>query len=133
MKKVILIEDEVFISDLYKRMLEKAGFTVVVSFDGEEGLNSIRKNEDADLVLLDVMLPKKHGIDVLKEIKKDDSVKNIKVILLSNLGDEGVIREAFKDGIYDYIKKISVSPQQLVEYVGKYGSDPEFKLNHHMQ
>lgn len=87
----------------------------------------------ADLILLDVMLPKKHGIDVLNEIKKDDSVKNIKVILLSNLGDEGVIREAFKDGIYDYIKKISVSPQQLVEYVGKYVSDTEFKLNHHMQ
>lgn len=125
-KKLILIEDEVFIHDLYKNMLQKAGYVVLGAFDGEEGVRLIRENTDAALVLLDVMLPKMHGIDVLRLVKKDDKTKHMQIVLLSNLGDESIIQEAMRQGARDYLKKVNVLPRDLVNYVEKYLSDPSF-------
>lgn len=124
--KIILIEDEVFIHDLYKKMLEKAGYFVLGAYDGEEGIKTVRENEDASLVLLDVMLPKVHGIDVLRLIKGEEKTKQIQVVLLSNLGDESIIDEAINQGARDYLKKVNVTPRDLVNYVEKYLSDPNF-------
>ena len=66
-KRILLIEDEFFIHELYKRSLTKAGFDVITAYDGEEGLRLAKK--EPHLILLDVMLPKMHGINVLKKIK----------------------------------------------------------------
>lgn len=125
-KKLILVEDEVFIHDLYKKMLEKAGYTVLGAFDGEEGLKMIRENTDVALVLLDVMLPKMHGIDVLRLVKTDEKTKQIQVVLLSNLGDESIIQEAVSQGARDYLKKVNITPRDLVNNVEKYIADPTF-------
>ncbi len=125
-KKLILIEDEVFIHELYKKMLERSGYMVIGAFDGEEGVKMIRENTDAALVLLDVMLPKMHGIDVLRTVKKSDDTKMVEVVLLSNLGDESIIQEAMSLGARDYLKKVNVTPRDLVNHVEKYLSDPTY-------
>jgi len=126
MNKIILIEDEVFIHDLYKKMLEKSGYSVVGAYDGEEGFNLIKENSDASLVLLDVMLPKMHGIDVLRQCKTNEATKNMQIVLLSNLGDESIIQEAMNLGARDYLKKVNITPRDLVNNVEKYISDPTF-------
>lgn len=125
-KKIILIEDDVFINDLYKISLGRYGYTTISAFDGEEGLEKVFQNTDAALVLLDVMLPKMHGIDVLNKIKSDDAVKHLDVILLSNLGEENIIKNAIKSGARDYLKKVLIPPKQLVECVTKYIDDPTY-------
>ncbi len=131
--KIVLIEDEVFIQDLYRRMLEKVGYTVLTAFDGDAGLQVIRGNPDASLVFLDIMLPKIHGIDVLRILKNDEHVKHIPVVLLSNLGEESIINEAMAHGARDYIKKVYISPQQLGECVKEYLSNPAYHFTYQMQ
>ncbi len=128
MKKLILIEDEVFIHDLYKKILEKAGYSVLSAYDGEEGLRLIKENSDAALTLLDVMLPKMHGIEVLREAKKDDLTKGAEIVLLSNLGDESIIQEAISLGARDYLRKVNITPRDLVNLVEKYLADKDFVI-----
>jgi DNA-binding response OmpR family regulator len=127
-QKIILIEDEVFIHDLYKKMLEKVGYVVKGAFDGEEGLKLIQENMDAALVLLDVMLPKMNGIEVLRQVKRDEKTKGVQVVLLSNLGDESIIQEAVNLGARDYLKKVNITPRDLVNHIERYLSDPSFVI-----
>lgn len=126
MKKLILIEDEVFIHDLYKKILEKAGYIVLSAYDGEEGLRLIKENSDTALTLLDVMLPKMHGIEVLREAKKDEQTRKTEIVLLSNLGDESIIQEAVSLGARDYLRKVNITPRDLVNLVEKYLADKDF-------
>lgn len=128
--KIILIEDELFIHDLYRMVLEKAGYHVIGAFDGEEGIHIIRQNPDTRLVLLDIMLPKMHGIDVLRLAKSEDAIRNVPIVLLSNLGEESIIKEAIAQGARDYIKKVYITPQQLVVCVGEYLQNPEYKFDY---
>ena len=128
-QKIILIEDEVFIHELYEKALTKAGYTVLGAYDGKEGLRLVREHTDSALVLLDVMLPKMHGIDVLHSIKSDEKTKGVQVVLLSNLGDEGIIREALGHGARDYLKKVNMVPKDLVLMVQKYLSDSQYASN----
>ncbi len=127
-QKIILIEDEVFIHDLYKKMLEKVGYVVKGAFDGEAGLKLIQENMDAALVLLDVMLPKMNGIEVLRQVKRDEKTKGVQVVLLSNLGDESIIQEAVNLGARDYLKKVNITPRDLVNHIERYLSDPSFVI-----
>ncbi len=128
--KIILVEDELFIHDLYKMVLVKAGYNVVGAFDGEEGIHVIRQNPDTRLVLLDIMLPKMHGIDVLRLAKSEDTIRNVPIVLLSNLGEESIIKEAIAHGARDYIKKVYITPQQLVVCVGEYLNNPDYKFDY---
>ena len=98
-KKVLVVEDEIFIRELYEKVLQGAGYEVTGAQDGQEGLDKVKAGS-FDLVLLDIMLPKMTGIDVLKEIKKDPDPKlnKLPVYLLTNLGQESIIKEAFKIG-----------------------------------
>ncbi len=115
-KKILLIEDEDFIRDLYVRQLTKAGFQVKSSPDGTSGLNTLM-SEDFDLLLLDIMLPGLNGLQVLKEFKaKNPNTKTI-VILLTNLGQEAIIKEGFELGAQAYLIKGSYTPDQVVNEV----------------
>ncbi len=127
-QKIVLIEDELFINDLYRITLEKNGYTVISAMDGQKGLEAVRENTDADIVLLDIMLPKMHGIEVLKKIKADEKTKHMTVILLSNLGEENIINSALKDGARDYLKKVIIDPKQLTVCVENYLKDPSYKF-----
>lgn len=118
-KKILIIEDDVFVKDLYQKELEREGYGVITAEDGHEGLVKVIQ-EKPDLILLDIMLPKMSGLSLLKEVKKRDSVKHIPVILLTNLGQDSVIKESFTLGAEGYLIKASYTPMQIVEEVNKF-------------
>lgn len=113
MKKIVLADDEQFIAIAYKDGLTRAGYQVVVAHDGEEALVAIRATAP-DLILLDLIMPKKNGFDVLKELKADPSLQQIPVMVLSNLSQATDAAEAKKLGALDFIIKSDISLQDLV-------------------
>lgn len=115
-KKILLIEDDEFIGYIYKRQLEKNGYKVNLFLKGKEGLSDAMTNP-YDLILLDVMLPDISGIDILKGIKEKEGIKNTPVLLLTNLGQEEVIKQAFALGADGYLIKASYTPDQIVNEV----------------
>lgn len=117
--KILLIEDEFFIADLYRYHLEKAGFVVKIAPDGEEALNNL-KSDHYDLILLDIMLPKINGLEVLKRCKAENLSGNAPIVLLTNLASDITIKEAFKLGASGYLIKASFTPIQLVSEIQNY-------------
>lgn len=115
-KKILLVEDEDFIRELYTRQLTKAGFTVKSAIDGQSGLNTL-KAEQFDLLLLDIMLPGMNGLQLLREFKSQNPNSPMITILLTNLGQEAVIKEGFELGAQAYLIKASYTPDQVVNEV----------------
>jgi DNA-binding response OmpR family regulator len=118
-KKVILVvEDDVAISDLYAHVLRNAGFEVLTALTGGSGIELIKEHAARlSLILLDIMLPEKNGIEVLQWAKGDERAKDVPVIILSNLAQDNVIDQAKKIGAIDYIIKMKIDPYALVEKV----------------
>lgn len=115
-KKILLVEDEDFIRDLYVRQLTKAGFLIQAVADGQSALNSL-KQDTFDLLLLDIMLPGMNGLQVLREFKTQNPNSKMITILLTNLGQEAVIKEGFELGAQAYLIKASYTPDQVVNEV----------------
>lgn len=115
-KKILLVEDEDFIRDLYVRQLTKEGFQVKSAPDGQTGLNAL-KAEAFDLLLLDIMLPGMNGLQLLREFKTNNPQSPMITILLTNLGQEAVIKEGFELGAQAYLIKASYTPDQVVTEV----------------
>ncbi|MDO8659410.1 MAG: response regulator [Candidatus Parcubacteria bacterium] len=115
-KKILLVEDEDFIRELYVRQLTKAGFAVKSAIDGQSGLDTL-KTEQFDLLLLDIMLPGMNGLQLLREFKTHYPNSPMIVILLTNLGQEAVIKEGFELGAQAYLIKASYTPDQVVTEV----------------
>lgn len=115
-KKILLVEDEDFIRELYTRQLTKAGFLVKSAVDGQTGLNMLR-SEVFDLLLLDIMLPGMNGLQLLREFKTQNPNSPMITILLTNLGQEAVIKEGFELGAQAYLIKASYTPDQVVNEV----------------
>lgn len=115
-KKILLVEDEDFIRDLYVRQLSKAGFQVKFAADGQSGLNMLAQ-ETFDLLLLDIMLPGMNGLQLLREFKTKYPNSPMITILLTNLGQEAVIKEGFELGAQAYLIKASYTPDQVVNEV----------------
>jgi DNA-binding response OmpR family regulator len=121
-KTVLVVDDEDSIREIYRRELQTHGFQVTSAADGEEGL--LKAGEATpDIILLDIMLPKMSGIDVLKALKENQLTKNIPVLLLTNLGEETIIKEGFELGADGYLLKVSYTPAQVVEEVTKFLTD----------
>jgi CheY-like chemotaxis protein len=115
--KILIIEDELFLRDLYVHILTREGYKVAAAYDGEAGLQLVQDNPDAKLILLDIMLPKIHGVDVLRRLKADPLTKNIPVLILSNLTEQHVIDETLKLGAQGYLVKLQIKPIELVEKI----------------
>ncbi len=115
-KKILLVEDEDFIRELYVRQLTKAGFQVKYAVDGTSGLETL-KTEKFDLLLLDIMLPGMNGLQLLREYKTQNPNSTMITILLTNLGQEAVIKEGFELGAQAYLIKASYTPDQVVNEV----------------
>ena len=116
-KKILIIEDDLFVRELYENIFRKKGYDVVSAADGEEGLNKAL-TEKADIILLDIMLPVKSGIEVLKSLKKSSTPsQKTPVFLLTNLGQESIIKEAFNLGVDGYLLKVKLLPYQIVSEV----------------
>ncbi len=115
-QKILLVEDDFFIRELYQRQLLKEGYLVEAAVDGAEGL--VKANDfRPHLILLDIMLPKLNGLDLLRTIKTKPETKDIPVILLTNLGQESVIKEGFTLGAEGYLIKSAYTPSQIIEEV----------------
>ncbi len=116
--KILLIEDEDFIRDLYKRQLELAGIPTDAFGMGNDGLNAAHQNPTAyDLVLLDIMLPDTNGLQILKDLKQNNATKAVPVILLTNLSQDMLIKEGFELGAEGYLVKAAYTPAQIVQEV----------------
>jgi CheY-like chemotaxis protein len=121
MKKLLIAEDDFFIRDIYSKVFALAGYTVEVAVDGEDTLNKIKSQSPYDMILLDIMMPKFTGLDVLKQLRGMNApLKDTSVFILSNLGQQNIIEEAFKIGMDGYIIKSQMTPQQIVEEINTY-------------
>lgn len=119
---ILIIEDDYFIRELYERQLNKRGYTVVSAADGAEGL--VKAAEvTPNLILLDIMLPKLNGLDLLGTLKAKPETQNIPVVLLTNLGQESVIKEGFKLGAKGYLIKSAYTPEQIINEVESFLSE----------
>jgi DNA-binding response OmpR family regulator len=118
MKKIVLADDEQFIVIAYRDGLSRAGFEVTTAVDGAEALEKV-KSTKPDIVLLDLIMPKMNGFEVLKKLKADDELKNIPVAILSNLSQVTDEEEARKNGAVDFIVKSDFSLEQLIERINK--------------
>ena len=116
MKKILLIEDDPFLIDIYTTKLKEAGFSVSIAVDGEEGLKKA-KEENPDLLLLDIVLPNLNGWEFLKKIKKDKESQDLKIIILSNLGQKEEIEKGLKLGAAKYLIKAHYTPGEVVKEV----------------
>jgi two-component system alkaline phosphatase synthesis response regulator PhoP len=117
-KKILIVEDEEILLDLLKKKLINQGYGVVVARDGEEGLRIMRE-EKPDLVLLDIIMPKLGGFEVMEEMQKDSKLKNIPIIIVSNSGQPVEIEKARELGARDWLIKTEFDPQEVVEKVIK--------------
>jgi DNA-binding response OmpR family regulator len=113
---LLLVEDDKFISRAYKDGLEREGFDVDTAFDGVEAMEKIRASSPS-LVLLDLILPEKDGFAVLEEVRLDESLKHVPIIILSNLGQESDIEKGRSLGALDYLIKADVSMKDVIEKV----------------
>jgi len=117
--KVLLIEDDLPMVKMYNTKLEKENFETQVAYTGEEGLEKI-KEWSPDLVVLDLMIPKIGGMEVLEKLRADPKTKNLPVMVLSNLSQERDITRSRELGVKDYIIKANYTPSQVVEIIKGY-------------
>lgn len=115
-KKILIVEDESTLHRALSEYLEMEGFEVLNAVDGEAGVD-IAKSSKPDLVILDIILPKKDGYQVLTEIKSGKSTKSIPVILLTNLESPEDIQKAFEKGATTYLVKSSYKLEDVVKKI----------------
>ncbi len=118
-KKILLIEDDPFMVRMYQTKFENDGYPVKVAFNGEEGLEFAEKELPA-VILLDIMMPKMDGFEVLKRLKGNSKTKDIPVFLLTNLGgEEKDIKKGKALGAIDYLVKSRMQPKEVVDKIKK--------------
>jgi CheY-like chemotaxis protein len=114
--KVLIIEDDQLIQRMYQKIFTFEKYEVVMAVDGEEGLDKAR-TENPTIILLDVMMPKLNGIQVLEKLKQDPATKSIPVVMLSNLAGENDVETALSKGAVKYIIKSEYDPKQIADMV----------------
>jgi len=117
-KKILIIEDEEILSDLLKKKLTQAGYDVSVAEDGVEGVNQAKESVP-DLILLDIVMPKMGGFEVMKELQKEEELAKIPVIIISNSGQPVELDLAQKLGVKDWLIKTDFDPQEVLDKVVK--------------
>lgn len=119
MSNILVVEDDTFLANAYRVKLTKSGFTIRIALDGDE-VFTILAQFTPDVIILDLMIPKKDGFEVLKLLKADDRWKNIPLIVASNLGQEEDVDRAMKMGANDYIIKSDLSLNDLITKIRSY-------------
>ncbi len=115
-KKVLLVEDDPFLIDIYTTKLKEAGFSVEAATNGEEGIKKAKEILPS-LIILDIILPQIDGWEILKRIKEEKNLKSIPVIILSNLGQKNEVEKGLKLGANKYLIKAHYTPSQVVEEI----------------
>lgn len=117
-KKILCIEDEYFISELYVRALTKAGYDVTVEVDGRQGL-ALAKSDAFDIILLDLMIPTITGIEVLRHLRDSSETPKLKakIIITTNLEQREDIRSDIEKQADGYLVKAEITPRELVDFL----------------
>ena len=115
-KTILLVEDDRFLRRAAEATLKRSGFAVVVAADGEEALRMVGPSRP-DLILLDLIMPKIQGFEVLRRLKEDPATAEVPVIVLSNLGQENDVQRALQGGARGYLIKVNLSLDELVKAV----------------
>jgi len=119
-RKILLIEDNPYIKELYTEVLQNAGYLVEIAEDGISGVDKIKKG-GYDLILLDMVMPKSGGLEVIKAASQNPpATKNGPIILLTNLTKDAMVQEALNKGASSYIVKSDITPGQLIDNVKKF-------------
>jgi len=118
MKKILFIEDESVLQKTFEKTLREEGYEMISALDGETGFN-LAKSQKPDLILLDLILPKINGFEVLEKLKKEPATKEIPVIILTNLERMSDIDKALELGATTYLVKVDYSLEEVVEKIKK--------------
>ena len=115
-KTILLVEDEPLLGNILKLRLEKENLGVTLARDGEEALNFLKINKP-DLILLDIILPKLSGFEVMEKLKEEPSYKKAPIVILSNLGQDSDLEKGQTLGAIGYFVKAQMSIDELVDKV----------------
>ena len=121
--KILLVEDDSFLLGMYVTKFEMENFKVITAEDGEKAMRLALK-ESPDIILLDILLPKQNGFEVLRQLKADQATVNVPVILLTNLSQKDEIEQGLKLGAEDYLIKAHFMPSEVVEKIKKALNSP---------
>lgn len=127
-KKILIVEDDFYIKDLYEIQARKVGYDVITASDGEEAISKAL-SELPDLILIDLMIPKVDGISVIKNLKSNPKFRNIPIIIITNLEDFAKEKEAREAGASGYMLKIKYTPEMVIDNLKDYFTTPPPKDN----
>jgi len=116
---VVIAEDDMIIRKVFSKALQQSGLTVIESEDGEMAVKKI-KSENPKLIILDLKMPKKNGLDVLKEIREDNKMDDTPIIVISNLDEETYRQKSLDMGADKYMTKVKVSISDVIEATKQY-------------
>lgn len=117
-KRILLVEDDRFLRRACEMGLRQRGYTVLTAVDGEEALRQARA-EHPDLILLDLLMPKFSGVEVLRALRRDEATRATRVIILSNSSRDQYVQEVMELGVADYCVKANLSLEELADCVGR--------------
>ncbi|MDD3678715.1 MAG: response regulator [Patescibacteria group bacterium] len=115
-KKVLIVEDDEALINLYEKKFSNNGFEVIKAEDGAKGYE-YAKTKNPDIILLDIMLPVMNGFEVLKKLKKENLIENTPVVILSNYGETQNVTEGLVSGAVEYLIKVEHTPEEVLEIV----------------
>lgn len=118
-KKILIVEDEKILSDMYSEKFASAGFKVILAREAREGLK-LAKREKPDLIVLDILLPRENGIFFLEKLRRYREMASVPVLVFSNFDDPDTKKQAKKFGAKDYLIKTNYTPQQILGKIKKF-------------
>lgn len=118
-QKILLVDDDQFLLDMYSLKFKESGFDIDVAMSGQEALDKIKQNKYS-VILLDIVMPTLDGFEVLQRIKKDNLAEGAIIIVLSNLGQKEDIERGMQLGAQDYVIKAHFTPREVVEKVNQH-------------
>lgn len=118
MKNVLIVDDEQQTIEIFQAALSSQGYQITVADNGKNALEKI-KNKKFDIIILDEMMPDMSGNDVMQVLKQDETTKNIPVVILTNYGEVGLVKDAMAAGASDYLLKYQMTPDDLAEKIKK--------------
>ena len=118
MKTILFVEDDPFLIDIYTKKLKKSGFNTKVADSGEKAINMIR-DAKPDILLLDIVLPEIGGWEIIKKIKENPEMADLKIVILSNLGQRAEVEKGLSLGAVRYLIKAQYTPSEVIEELKK--------------
>lgn len=115
--KILIIDDDEFLLDMYSIKFKELGYNVEIAFSGSDALEKIKKGLEPDVVLVDIVMPNMDGFEFLRQAKKENLLKKSKVVVLSNLGQEEDIKKGKELGADDYIVKAYFTPMEVTKKI----------------